>query len=612
MSSFLVPAYEISSDIHFGDIRGRTTIVWFVDYICERTRYVRDMLFRSNEHFGPERLSLAIRMAVPESRFDEANLAARAAVSAHWQNRFAPMHLKLFDHTGSFDEETILNFASQLELDMDQFKQDLHSQRTRDKISNDHASFRASVDIPLPAIFIDDRAFDNVWDENTLIEAIEKPLGVRLNRASNDFVDWAASAGFALVTATILALLVANMGGLAWYDTLRHTPMSVGFADHLLTLSFEGWINDGLMSLFFLLVGIEIKREIVGGDLSSMQKAALPIIAAFGGMVVPASIYALFNLGLPTIKGWGVPMATDIAFTLGLMLLLGPKVPVSLKIFVSALAIADDLGAILVIALFYGHGLDLSALANALFVLIAMMVLSYGKVYSRTPYMLLFVILWFFVHESGVHATIAGAITAFIIPSRRVASIKSIALQASAIVDAEVKRTDGRVDEDAYSKLELSLDRLREPGFHLQHALQKWSNYSILPLFAFFNTGILIVGSELEMLTPEALGVVFGLVIGKPLGIVGSVYLATRFGLARLSSEISWQQLIGASFLAGIGFTMSIFIASAAFDGPQLESVKLATLLASAMAACIGMTILALAPTGYHNANRNRSADQRQ
>ncbi len=346
------------------------------------------------------------------------------------------------------------------------------------------------------------------------------------------------------------------------------------------------------MALFFLIVGIEIKRELVDGELSTLSSAALPLIAAIGGMLVPAAVYALVNWGEPTIKGWGIPMATDIAFTLGILALLGDKIPTSLKVFVSALAIADDLGAIIVIAVFYGHGFQMDQFLFACLVFSFMITLNIGRVYTPTPYLILGAILWYFTHESGLHATLAGVLTAIAIPSRPSAQIKGVALQASRIFAYELRNPDKPAGTGSVLGLQSIIDRLRDPGFHLQHVLESWSNFLILPLFAFFNTGIIIIGASFSLLQPEVLGVILGPLIGKPLGIFVFVYIAVKLGLARLPAEINWTQILGAGLLCGVGFTMSIFISSAAFQGEQLQSVKLAVLLASVLAAILGTIVL--------------------
>ncbi|MBP0483820.1 Na+/H+ antiporter NhaA [Sagittula salina] len=573
---------------------GEVEIIWYVDYTCRHTRRIRDIIRRSPKRFGEQSTATVVRFIMPEEGDRGAELAARAAIAAERQGKFADMHRLLFEQPPQYTQEGLENLARHLSLDLYQFRDDMRAEATDEKLAFDRNALGDTSDLHMPLIFIDGRFYGGAWDEDAIIDAIERPLGVRISLAGEDFFHWAASAGLVLILATLAALVVANVGWHDSYEQFRETDFALSFGEHSFALPLEMWINDGLMALFFLLVGIEIKREIIFGELSEWDRAILPIIGAVGGMVVPALVYVGINFGGEYIHGWGVPMATDIAFTLGIMALLGSKVPTSLKVFVSALAIADDLGAIMVIALFYGEGFHLQPFFLALAVMAVMAALNWGRVWNRMPYMFLGVVLWYYIHESGLHATLAGVITAAMLPSRRPADGRSVAAQAAAIVEGEDE--PAKMGDTAVRRLQNAVERLREPGFHLQEALEAYSNYLILPLFAFFNTGLLIIGSSFSPLAPESLGVMLGLLIGKPLGIVGIVWIATKLGFARLSSEISWLQMIGAGFLAGVGFTMSIFISSAAFEGGELESVKLAVLLASTCAAVAGSAILWFAP----------------
>ncbi len=595
MAGYLFPEFDAERDIMIGEADARTALVWFIDFTDPLTRRMRGVMQRSVNRLGPQNAGLAVRYLPDPAYGASADIAARAAIAAHAQGRHMEMHRALFSRPPRYSEGLVIALAETLELDMDQFRIDLRSDQTTQRLEDDRASaLRGGVN-QTPALFIDNREYEGAWDETSLIEAIQKPIGVRLQLATAEFFRWAASAGLVLILATLAALAVANAGGHDWYEHLRLTVMGLTAGGWSFTLPLEAWINDALMALFFLLVGIEIKREMVDGELSDMARASLPIVGAIGGMVVPAAVYYGINYGTPTAHGWGIPMATDIAFTLGIMALLGDKVPTSLKIFVSALAIADDLGAILVIAIFYGHGFHMDAFIAAVVIFAVMIALNRGRIYSRVPYLILMVFLWYFVHESGLHATLAGVLTAAAIPSRRSANIEGIAAQTSALLEAEARDPDKPVAHGTLARLQTALDRLRDPGFHLQHALENWSNFMILPLFAFFNTGIVILGSSFSPLAPEALGVMAGLVIGKPLGIFLTVFIAVKLGWAKMSSEISWAQVIGAGMLAGVGFTMSIFIGSASFEGAQLDSVKLAILIASLVSAVVGSIILTVA-----------------
>ena len=593
MSGALHQPLDPERDIILMNPDGTAQLVLFVDYASCRQRQVRDILARSASRPGAEDARVALRFSPPKTPGDATDIAARAAVAAHWQSAFADMHTALFDGPAEVEEAAVLGYAEQIGLDGAAFRADLTSERTEELLAWHYASFAQSGVVQEPALFIDDRAYDGAWDETSLMEAVTKPFGVRIQLASQDFFHWAASAGLVLVLATLAALAVVNLGGAAWYDHLGHTDFGLSFGDWNLSLGLSHWINDGLMALFFLLVGIEIKREMVNGELSSLDKAILPVLGALGGMIVPALVYVMFNFGSETAHGWGIPMATDIAFTLGILALLGRRVPTSLKVFVSALAIADDLGAILVIAIFYGHGFHPDALIWGAAALAIMLGLNIGRVYSRMPYVILGVILWYFVFQSGLHATLAGVLTAAMIPSRPSANIQGVALHARDVIARELDNEE--IGPQAMSRLSAAVERLREPGFHLQHRLETWSNFMILPLFAFFNTGIALAGG-LSLARPEVLGVIAGLYLGKPLGITLFVWLGVQTGWARLSSEITWRQLFGAASLCGVGFTMSIFIASAAFEEPALGGVKLAILLASFMAAVTGALLLMSSP----------------
>lgn len=561
---------------------------------------MRDITRRTRDRLDKE-VVFVFRQLPSLRRAPDAELAARAALAATRQGLFWEMHAALFKIPPRYDEDILDKLADDCGLDVGTFRADLFSDAIDAMLAAHHdAAVSAGVTLT-PSVYIDGRLYGGAWDEESFIEAVERPLGLRVKLVSRDFFDWAASAGLILIVATVLALVVANLGGLELYEWVRDLPFGLTLGDKSFALSLGTWINDALMSVFFLLVGIEIKRELIDGELSELSSAALPLVGALGGMILPALIYITTSTSLGgDPSGWAVPMATDIAFTLGLIALLGRRVPLALYVFVSALAVADDLGAILVIALFYGHGFESLPFALALATLALMFALNRAKVYVRTPYLVLGVVLWAFVHESGLHATLAGVLTAAMIPSRRRANVAGVAAQTTAIFDRELSAAEesgtavevADIRPESMSTLQNAFERLREPGYHLERALKNWTNFLILPLFAFFNTGIALSGAGAGLFSPESAGVVLGLVLGKPVGIVCACWLAVHLGLARLSAEISWMQLIGASCLAGVGFTMSIFIATEAFEGEALEAIKLAVLLASILSASIGMVVL--------------------
>jgi Na+:H+ antiporter, NhaA family len=373
---------------------------------------------------------------------------------------------------------------------------------------------------------------------------------VKLTKLFHEFFESEKAGGLILVFVTVVSLFLANTGFQNGYINFWHYDI----AGH----SLVHWINDGLMMIFFLLIGLELEREIYVGELASVKLAALPIFGALGGMLVPAGIFLVLNFGTATQSGAGIPMATDIAFAIGILSLLGNKVPVSLKIFLTALAVIDDLGAIIVIAIFYTSSLSLLNLGVAIGILGILGILNRLKIHNLIPYLIGGAIAWYFMLQSGVHATITGVILAFVIPFG-----------------------DGGE---------------KSPSYILQHFLHKPVAFIILPLFALANTGIAIGDGWLSNLgTPGSLGIIAGLVFGKPLGIVLFSLITVWIGVAILPEDLKWKNILGAGMLGGIGFTMSIFITLLAFDNETIiNSSKIAILAASAIAGIIGFITLKL------------------
>lgn len=389
-----------------------------------------------------------------------------------------------------------------------------------------------------------------------------KPVNIKLTELYLEFFNSEQSSGVVLILCTIAAIAMANSPlGKAFLDFWHR---KVGFETEgiFLNYSLEHWINDGLMAIFFLLIGLEIERELYVGELSDWKNASLPIVAAIGGMAVPALLYFLLNRGIPTQGGIGIPMATDIAFALGVLALLGSKVPSSLKVFLTALAILDDLGAIIIIALFYVGDFSFLYFALALTVFAGLLILNRLGVRWLPFYILPGILMWYFLLQSGVHATVAGVLLAFAIPF-----------------------TDGGEES---------------PSYKLQHFLHKPVAFMIMPVFALANTGIPLSGRWLENLTtPHSLGIFTGLFVGKPLGIVLSSFLAVKTRLAQLPGDLMWKNLVGTGFLGGIGFTMSIFITLLAFEDPELiQSIKISILLSSLLAGTTGFLILSSTKIG--------------
>lgn len=371
-----------------------------------------------------------------------------------------------------------------------------------------------------------------------------------------EFLRSGSAGGFILIACLLVSLVIAN------------SPLGADFANLLaLELGYESgslhlrypvilWINDGLMAIFFLLVGLEIKRELVEGELSSVKKAALPVFAAIGGMLVPAAIYALFNHNSLTAHGWGIPMATDIAFAIAILSILGNRVPLSLKVFLTALAIVDDLGAIVVIAVFYSQELHLTYLLYAAGLFALLIGFNLMGVKKLVFYLIPGVFIWYFIHHSGIHATIAGVLTAFTLPTTK--------------------------------------DAIESPLEKLEHSLTKPVNFFIMPLFALANTNIAYETGMLEGLSSKlGLGIILGLFVGKPLGIFLASFLSVKLRVSVLPEGVKWKQVIGLGMVAGVGFTMSIFVALLSFNQPELQTeAKFSILVASLLSGVAGFLYL--------------------
>ncbi|NNE49290.1 MAG: Na+/H+ antiporter NhaA [Altererythrobacter sp.] len=372
-----------------------------------------------------------------------------------------------------------------------------------------------------------------------------------------DFMQKESAGGITLIFAAFAALIIANSPLLGAYKAWLDIPIVAGFGAFVIDKPLLLWVNDGLMAVFFFLIGLEVKREVLDGQLSSWNKASLPLVAAIGGMAIPALVFLAINSGYPeNTAGWAIPAATDIAFALGILALLGPRVPVALKALLLAIAVIDDIGAITIIALFYTGEIDTAYLMMGGVVFIAMLVVGRMRVASAIPYVLLAILMWAFIVKSGVHATLAGVAAALTVPM--------------------VARNGER------------------PLEHMEHALHPWVAFLVIPIFGFANAGVTLIGLDpMDALAPLPLGIALGLLIGKQVGIFGFAWVAVKTGIASLPDKVNWRQIHGLSLFAAIGFTMSLFIGNLAFASPeQVDAVKLGVLSGSTVAAIAGFFLL--------------------
>jgi NhaA family Na+:H+ antiporter len=435
----------------------------------------------------------------------------------------------------------------------------------------------------------------------TKSETMDSRLPERILKPFNVFSNTEQLSGIILILCTLFALFLTNFILYEAYNDFWSTKMTVKVGEIGLEKSISLWINDGIMAIFFFVIGLEIKREILTGELNSLRKASLPIIAAFGGMGIPALIYIMFNFNSPeSLSGWGIPMATDIAFTLGILALMGKRAPFPLKVFITGVAIIDDIGAVLVIAIFYSSNIDPTVLLIALAIFLVLIFFNRLNIQNPSVYIILGVALWFFVLQSGIHATIAGVLLAFTIPARNKVDADRFVVKAQLLL--EEFQTSGKCgsgvllnqkQQSAIKAMETACQNVEPPLQRYERLLHYWVAFAVIPIFILANSGVLL-GDIPSTIHPIELGIFFGLVVGKPLGISLATWIAVKSGITSLPSGLTWMHIIGVSFLAGIGFTMALFIGNLALSDPVLLTMqKFTVLVASLVAAFLGVMILA-------------------
>jgi len=594
-------------DHTLGPREAQITLVEYGSYDCPYCRAVNDHIVKIRHEFG-DRLRYVFRhYPLPGSEI--ALRASRLAEHAQNGEHFWNAHITLMTRSHVLSDSDLDQVAKDLGVaDSDPEHATAEDIQADAHVEEDIGSARASRVMFTPTFFINGRRYDGPWDESSFTDAMLRTPGHRIRNVAEDFASWAPAAGMLLLFAAVLAVLLTNSGLGPGFAQLWQRPLGFSFGDYTFSMSLLHWINDGLLTFFFLVVGLEIKREFTVGHLADKRAAALPIAAALGGMAAPAIIYSLIVPQGVWSHGWGVPIATDTAFAVALIAMMGDRVPTSLRVFLTAAAIVDDIGSIVVVAMFYSDTLHLQYLAAAAILVGVLALLNRAHIYRVAPYAAVGILLWACVHASGLHATLAGVLLALFIPTRPPVNMVALTAQADAILNAEARRSKEVLRNGpslpALKAFEALHDRLESPAARLLRTVGARSNYVVLPLFALANAGVAIAPGIMGEHGSLVLAIIGGLVLGKPLGLVLASWIAVRLGVAKKPSDYSWRQLIGAGALAGIGFTMSLFIAGQAFpvEG-DFVAAKAAVFVGSIIASIIGVLILWNARNGQDESN---------
>ncbi len=591
---YLDPAVDPARDHVVGPPDAEVTLVEYGSYACPRCHDVHAVITQLRAKFGDRMRYVFRHLPVPG---DESALRAAelAEYTAETTGNFWAMHEALMDRGPVFAEGDLGKLAWLLNVPRDGSHEPAFlaaQERVREDVAN---AMRIGLRVT-PAFFINGRRYTGTWDEASLAEAMLGSLGHRVQSAAHTFVRWGPASGLLLALATVLALVLSNSPAAGAFARLWEMTAGVQWGSEALSLTLLDWVNHGLLTVFFFVVGLEIKREFTVGHLSTFRSGALPVLAAFGGIALPAVIYGL--IAPPGLKhGWGIPIGTDTAFAVALIVLLGRRVPIELRVFLTAAVIIDDIVAILVIALFYTGEIHYGYLLAGAVVTGAAAALNRFGVYRALPYAVCAVVLWFMLHEAGLHATLAAVIMAVLIPTRPPVNLKALMAQAASVIHEEERRAEEGMwtgpSEPALEALDAIHDRLESPADRLLRYVEPWSSYVALPIFALANAGVTITLDVFAGHGRLMLAIILGLVAGKPIGLLVAAWLSVKAGVADKPDAYTWRQMAGAGALGGIGFTMSLFIAGAAFpDASDFAAAKIAIFLASLTAATVGVAIL--------------------
>jgi NhaA family Na+:H+ antiporter len=589
------PQVELNRDHALGSPDAEMTLVEYGSYACPNCHAVHEVIEGLRSRFG-ERMKYVFRH-LPVTGSDDARRASEMAEYAdQTTGQFWEVHEALMERGPTFSDSDFGQIARDFNLPPRSKESDPACALAQARVRDDIESAGRSGVLVTPTFFINGRRYTGPWDESSLADAMLAPLGHRIQAAAFEFVRWGPSSGLLLGLATLLALVLSNspLGSsfAAWWDT----TLGFQWGARVFAHSLLHWVNHGLLTIFFFVVGLEIKREFTIGHLATFRAGALPVIAALGGIILPAVIYA--SIAPPELRhGWGIPIGTDTAFAVAIIVFLGNRVPIELRVFLTAAVIIDDIVAIAVIALFYTGQLHVSYLVAGGAVTALLVVLNRTGVYGALPYAVCGVVLWLLLHESGLHATLAGVILAVIIPTRPPANLNALLAQAATVISLEDSHTGEAMrpgpSEPALRTLDAIHARIESPADKLLRTVEPWSSYVVLPIFALANAGVAWSLGVFEGQIRLISAITLGLILGKPIGIVVAAWFAVRTGIAAKPDAYSWRQLCGAGALGGIGFTMSLFIAGVAFpDEADYAAAKIAIFLASLTAGGLGVLIL--------------------
>jgi NhaA family Na+:H+ antiporter len=588
-----------------------TLLIWG-DYLCPYCRRLRHVIARLRQAMGG-RLAYVFRHYPNERAHPGAEFASWAAEAAARQGRFWEMHDELYERQPPLTEAHVLEAAGSIGLDMARFERDVADDDVRGRVEEDLADGRRNGVTGTPTIYIDGQRYDGAWDFYSMLEALERPVGALVQRTARAFASLPASAALVLIAAAAAALAIANTPLAALYRQVVETPIGIGARTGTLALTVAEWCSEGLLTIFFLLVGLEIRRDMTSGALTDRRAAILPILCAIGGTLAPAAIYLALNPG-PTAPGWSAPTSTGIAFALGILALLGRRVPTGVKVFVAALAVVDDIVSVLILAVFYPQDFHAVLLVPAAAAIVLMAALNRWRIYAGWPYLAVTVALWLFLHAAGVNAALAGVALAIFLPTRPAPAAGPLLAQAAtALAALEHAQSEAHGEETADGSSPVDLEpiwdwasrnlsaasaRLLSPADRVERAVAPWAAYVVLPLFAFSATGVPLI---LDLGSPGVgrvvLGVVLGLVVGKPLGICLTALAAVKSRIAVMPDDTTPRAFLAAAVLCGVSDPVGLLMADSAFPhGDFAAAAKIGVLAGSVLAAALGMLMMVTNP----------------